>query len=74
MTRRKLCEILEVDGDYHLRIEVGAFQRGLGATSRAKAEEIASFEVIEVLRKLVADSDASNIQTIVGDDTSLPPL
>jgi hypothetical protein len=60
--RRKLAELWEIDGDYHIRIEVGAFQRELGANSRDKAEEIASFEVIEVLRKIVAESDAANIR------------
>ena len=61
--KRKLAELWEIDGDYHIRIEVGAFQRELGADSRDKAEEIASFEVIEVLRKIVGDSDAANIRT-----------
>ena len=62
--KRKLAELWEIDGDYHIRVEVGAFQRSLGASSKAQAEEIASFEVIEVLRKIVTDSDAGQIRQV----------
>jgi len=63
--RRKLAELWEIDGDYHIRVEVGAFQRSLGVTSKYQAEEIASYEVIEVLRKIVQESDAGQIQQIL---------
>lgn len=58
---RKLAEIWDVDGGYHLRVEVGAFQRQLGATDRRTAAEVAEYEAIEVLRKMVADYDSGQI-------------
>ena len=67
---RKLAEIWEVDDDYQLRVAVGAFQRGLTANV-GTAEEIASFEVIEVLRKIVEESDAQRLQYRA--DTELRP-
>jgi hypothetical protein len=60
--RRKLAEVWETDGDYHLRIEVGAFQRELGAQDPVTAENVATFEVIEVLRKIVAEADADRLE------------
>jgi hypothetical protein len=69
---RKLAELWEVGGDYQIRVIVGAFQRELGATDPSQAEEMAQFEMIEVLRKIVADFDADEIQ--VRSDNVLPPL
>jgi len=69
---RKLAELWEVDGDYHVRVIVGAFQRqALGAVDPSQAEEMAQFEMIEVLRKIVADFDADQVE--VRSDDRLPP-
>ncbi len=67
---RKLAEIWEVDEGYHLRVEVGAFQRGLTSDS-AKAEEYAAFEVIEVLREILRKHDANVLE--YRSDETLPP-
>jgi hypothetical protein len=61
MARRKLAEVWDENGDYHLRVEVGAFQRQFTGDPRT-AEDIASFEVIEVLRKIVAEADAERLE------------
>jgi len=65
MTPRKLAEIWQVDEGYHLRVEVGAFQRQL-TDDPVKAEEFASFEAIEVLRKIVRDHDRNELEYRVG--------
>jgi hypothetical protein len=59
---RKLAELWDIDGDYHLRVEVGAFQRTLGIADPRQAEDAASYEVIEVLRKIVRLADENRIQ------------
>lgn len=62
--KRKLAEIWELeDGNYYLRVEVGAFQRQFTSDKR-KAEDIASYEVIEILRKIVRESDTNKIQIL----------
>ena len=70
-TPRKLAEIWEVDDGYHLRVEVGAFQRRFTADA-AKAEEFASYEVIEILRKILREHDANALE-YRSDDTLPPP-
>ena len=67
MARRKLAEIWDDNGAYHLRVEVGAFQRQFTGDPRTM-EEIASYEVIEVLRKLVALADAQQLEHRVDSD------
>jgi hypothetical protein len=49
---------------------VGAFQRSL-TPDAAQGEDLATYEVIEVLRKIVADFDAGEAQ--VASDDRLPP-
>ena len=61
MKPRKLAELWEVDSGYHIRVVVGAFQRAFTADP-SSAEEIAEFEVIEVLRKIVRDADANRLE------------
>ena len=70
MSIRKLAELWEVDGDYQIRVEVGAFQRAL-TSDAATAEQLASFEVVEVLRKIVQDADGGLIEHRA--DTELEP-
>jgi hypothetical protein len=70
VTARKLAELWEVDGGYHLRVVVGAFQPSL-TDDPAAAEQYASYEAIEVLRKIVADSDANRVEYRA--DSELPP-
>jgi len=70
-TPRKLAEIWAVGNDYQLRVMVGAFQRGLTANP-ATAEEIATFEIVEVLRKILREHDANALE-YRSDDTLPPP-
>jgi len=70
-TPRKLAEIWAVGKDYQLRVIVGAFQRGFTANP-ATAEEIASYEVIEILRKILREHDANALE-YRSDDTLPPP-
>jgi hypothetical protein len=67
---RKLAELWEVDGDYQIRVMVGAFQRHL-TPDPAQGEDLATYEVVEVLRKIVADFDANRVQ--IASDDRLPP-
>lgn len=67
---RKLAELWEVGGDYQIRIMVGEFQRHL-TPDAAEGEDIATYEVVEVLRKIVVDFDADRVQ--VTSDDRLPP-
>lgn len=55
---RKLAEIWEIEGGYYLRVDVGAFEHRFTAKP---ALERATYEVVEVLRKIVADVDANKI-------------
>lgn len=71
MARRKLAEVWDENGDYHLRVEVGAFQRQFTGDPRT-AEDIASFEVIEVLRKIVAEADAATLEYRADTDLDSP--
>lgn len=70
MKTRKLAEVWEIDNDYQIRVIVGAFQRNFTSDS-AKAEDIATYEMIEVLRKIVTDFDANKVQ--IAHDNRLPP-
>lgn len=68
---RKLAELWDVGGDYQIRVMVGAFQRSL-TPDAAQGEDLATYEVIEVLRKIVGDFDAGEAQ-VASDDRLLPP-
>lgn len=60
---RLLAELWEnAQGDYHIRVMVGAFQRKLGIHDPAQAEQAATYEAIEVLRKIVAEFDSGEVR------------
>jgi hypothetical protein len=63
---RKLAEIWQVGDDYQLRVIVGAFQRQFTGKPDV-AEDVASFEAIEVLRKIVADADGGRVRLAADD-------
>lgn len=67
---RKLAELWLVGHDYQIRVMVGEFQRHLTADA-ARGEELATYEVVEVLRKIVNDFDANRVE--VASDDRLPP-
>lgn len=67
---RKLAELWLVGKDYQIRVMVGAFQRHL-TPDPSQAEDLATYEVVEVLRKIVADFDSSEVQ--IASDDRLPP-
>ena len=71
---RKLAEIWEVNGDYHLRVNVDIpTLRLLGARSPQEADSMARFEVVEVMRHLLALMDDDQAVEVRGDDPFLPP-
>lgn len=67
---RKLAELWLVGNDYQIRVMVGEFQRHL-TPDPAQGQDLATYEVVEVLRKLVADFDANEVQ--IATDDRLPP-
>jgi len=67
---RKLAEIWAVGKDYQLRVVVGAFQRGL-TPDAVTAEQIATYEVMELLRKILREHDANTLE--LRSDNTLPP-
>lgn len=69
----KLAELWRVDGDYQIRVMVEHTLLGpVEGASPEMAEHLAQMEVVEVLRHIVAQFDAGEVQ-IRTDDTLPPP-
>lgn len=62
MIRRKLAEIWEIDGNYHVEIHVSDYHLELTRGNEAQAEMASTYECIEALRKIVQMSDDNNVR------------
>ncbi len=62
--KRKLAELWEMEsGDYELKVEVGAFQFGF-TKNVGEAENFATYEIVEVMRKIVSEADSNKMRVI----------
>jgi hypothetical protein len=55
---RKLAEIWEVHGGYHLRVEVP------GSTNKARAEQLATRQALEAMDQILAQVILGEVQTV----------
>lgn len=62
MNKRKIAELWLIDGNYHLLAIVSGFHVNLARGNQELAELAATYEIIESLRKIVAESDSKRIQ------------